>query len=209
MNLSLETLKDFGKTQTLVQNISYTTKGKYNKTNGLKKDEGKKTLLEEMGLEQSDITIKVENHKVLITNKPYIEVLQSLRSKEIDQEGLKIQFATESADLQLAIKEATEVIKEKNSEIKAKGKRNGVHSISGVLSQYKDEERFYLNYYPIYESKNIKRTTLIKGVEATAEELAQLEQFKSKAKGGASSTIKEFNFQAEIKFRTIGLDNII
>jgi len=209
MNLSLETLKDFGKTQTLVQNISYTTKGKYNKTNGLKKGEGKKTLLEEMGLEQSDITIKVENHKVLITNKPYIEVLQSLRSKEIDQEGLKIQFATESADLQLAIKEATEVIKEKNSEIKAKGKRNGVHSISGVLSQYKDEERFYLNYYPIYESKNIKRTTLIKGVEATAEELAQLEQFKSKAKGGASSTIKEFNFQAEIKFRTIGLDNII
>jgi phosphoglycolate phosphatase-like HAD superfamily hydrolase len=202
MEITKSTLANFTEAQTIVKKISYVTKAKYNK------GRGENSMMNKLGLTPDDIQTKVEGLKVLITNKPYIEVLKSLKNKEIDQEGIKAQLQFDSVDIQLAIKEATEKVKEEKSQIEAKTRRNPIHSISGVLSQYGDEDRYYLNYYPIYEDK-AKYTTLIKGVEATPEQLAQLEEYKPKTKKSEGSTIKEFDFTREVRYRNVSLDNLI
>jgi len=213
MFLSKESLENFSMNQNLKQGISYEVS---RKTDYLVKNENKEKMIDVLGFSNSDITSITKNHNVLITMKNYKEVLLSAKKKELDQDGLNCQLVCDSVDLQLAIKQATEECKE-NADTKEVGlRRNHTKTLSGVISLAKSGE-YQMNYYlGVYESPNMTTTLLIKGKEATKEQIASLKPFWSKGKKDKmtkkttnSGFAKTLDLSKVICYRNIGLDKLI
>ena len=169
MNLSLETFQDFGTSQTLTQTINYEVSAS--------SDYKKTAMFDTLGFEPNDITKLVKNHKVFISGKSYKDTLLAISNKEIDLEGLKAQFSTDSVDLQLAIKDAVEIVKENNADKEVGKRTNKTQAINGALS-VTSKGNYQLNFYGIYKNpKNFSSTLMIKGVEATEEQILNLVPF--------------------------------
>ena len=207
MNLSLETLQDFGTRQTLTQTINYEVSAS--------SDYKKTAMLETLGFEPSDITKRVLNHKVFISGKSYKDTLLAISNKEIDLEGIKAQFSTDSVDLQLAIKDAVEIVKENNADKEVGKRSNNTQAINGALS-VTSKGNFQLNFYGIYKNpKNFSSTLMIKGVEATEEQILNLVPFWSAKKKKANEPKENNGFASTLGikkhtiFRNLGLDKLI
>ena len=207
MNLSLETLQDFGTSQTLTQTINYEVSAS--------SDYKKTAMFDTLGFEPNDITKLVKNHKVFISGKSYKDTLLAISNKEIDLEGLKAQFSTDSVDLQLAIKDAVEIVKENNADKEVGKRTNKTQAINGALS-VTSKGNYQLNFYGIYKNpKNFSSTLMIKGVEATEEQILNLVPFWSAKKKKANEPKENVGFSQSLGikkhmiFRNLWLQNII